>query len=313
MNVRDAFFNEVEQMVRQGEDIVIVSADLGAPSLDVFRRDFPQRFVSVGIAEQNLLAVACGLSLAGKHVIAFGLNPFPVTRAFDQLRTLVCGLRIPVTIAALNAGTCSAECGYTHMPVEDLSLLRTLPNIRYVNPSDTEISRQAARQLVMADCPVLIRFDKQIQSETAAGEVSFQLGFNVHRQSEDYAVLTTGYFVPVLSGIEMTVRGRKVCPTVIDCYSFPLDEAALIKEISGYKQIATLEDHVLPGGLGSLVLEMLSDAGQARNVHRLGLPVDFLKDRKLSNRASIHRDLGLDKEHLADTLGIAFEGGLADE
>ena len=98
MIVRDAYFSEIYELTKLGEDIVIVSADLGAPSLDLFRRDFPQRFISVGIAEQNLLSVAAGIALAGKKVIAFGLNPFPVTRAFDQMRNLLNNLQIPITV-----------------------------------------------------------------------------------------------------------------------------------------------------------------------------------------------------------------------
>lgn len=313
MNVRDAFFGEVEQMVRDGEDIVIVSSDLGAPSLDVFRRDFPQRFINVGIAEQNLLAVSAGLVLSGKHVIAFGLNPFPVTRAFDQLRDLAGGLGIPLTVAVLNAGTCSAECGYTHMPVEDFALIRTLPNIRYVNPSNTQISRAAARQLVTVDRPMLIRFDKQIQDEdNSGGEVSFKRGFNVYRQSKDYAVITTGIFVSRLSGIEVNINGEKHFPSIVDCYSFPLDEVELLKEIMQYKKVVTLEDHVLPGGLGSMVLEIMSDAKVSRPVVRLGLDVDFLKNKKFTDRLALHQSLGIDHQHLADTLGKIFEGGTID-
>lgn len=314
MNVRDAFFEEVEQMVRHGEDIIIVSADLGAPSLDVFRRDFPHRFVSVGIAEQNLLAVAAGLSLAGKHVIAFGLNPFPVTRAFDQLKNLMGGLGIPITVAALNAGTCSAECGYTHMPVEDFALIRTLPHIRYVSPSDTKISYETARQLVTANCPTFIHFDKQIQgARVFDGEISFQKGFRVYRQSKNYVVITNGHFVSRLAGLEIDVDGEKIIPTVVDCYSFPLNEMDFAHEIRQYRKIVTLEDAVLPGGLGSMVLEILSDAMIDISIKRLGLPVYFLRDKKFTNRLSIQQSLGFDQQHLAETLGKAFEGGGADE
>ena len=198
-SVRDAFLSEIYQMTEQGEDIVIVSADLGAPSLDEFRRKFPHRFVNVGIAEQNLLSVATGLALSGKHVIAFGLNPFPVTRAYDQLRNFLGDLRIPVTVAALNTGTCSAECGYTHMPLEDFAMVRMIPSIKMVNPSDTSIAKAAARELVMSSLPAYIRFDKFLTEEHyQEREVDFQKGFFEIRSSERFAVITTGNFSAVL-------------------------------------------------------------------------------------------------------------------
>lgn len=103
-SVRDKFFNTIFEMIKFGEDIYVVSADLGAPSLDDLRKYFPNRFINVGIAEQSLISISAGLAVSSKKVIAYGLNPFPVTRAYDQLRCLMGELKIPVTLCALNSG-----------------------------------------------------------------------------------------------------------------------------------------------------------------------------------------------------------------
>ena len=110
--VRDSFFNEIYNQIRSDEDIYVITADLGAPSLDALRKDFPNRYISAGIAEQNLIEVSTGLAWTGKKVVAYGLNPFPITRAFDQVRCLMAELKVPFTLCALNAGLCSAESGY---------------------------------------------------------------------------------------------------------------------------------------------------------------------------------------------------------
>ena len=136
LSVRDKFFNTIFELIKSGEDIYVVSADLGAPSLDDLRKYFPERFISVGIAEQSLVSISAGLATAGKKVVAYGLNPFPVTRAFDQVRCLMGELKIPVTLCALNAGVCSAEAGYTHMAIDVFNIMKCVPCVRIFNPAD---------------------------------------------------------------------------------------------------------------------------------------------------------------------------------
>ena len=108
---------------------MVVSADIGAPSLDDLRLYYPEHFINVGIAEQSLISISAGLIKAGKKVVAYGLNPFPVTRAYDQIRCLMGELNIPLILCALNAGLCSANAGYTHMAIEVFGMMRMLPNI----------------------------------------------------------------------------------------------------------------------------------------------------------------------------------------
>lgn len=295
-SVRDAFFNEIYNLVKKGEDIYIITADLGAPSLDDFRRDFPDRYISVGIAEQNLITVAAGMALAGKKVIAYGLNPFPITRAFDQIRCLLSELKLPVTVCALNAGICAAECGYTHLPIEDMAMLRTLSNVEVYNPSDENVSIQLAHDTISHSIPRVIRFDKYINGIIYNSEqIDFDRGFSSLNKNghADVCIVTNGIYVKELNYI---FKGNDEYSNVklIDLYKIPVDKNSLIKELMLCKKIVTVEENTKSAGLGSMILEILSDNKIERRIKRLGLNIPNGTYDVLTDRSFIRKDLGLD-------------------
>lgn len=295
-SVRDAFFNEIYNLVKKGEDIYIITADLGAPSLDDFRRDFPDRYISVGIAEQNLITVAAGMALAGKKVIAYGLNPFPITRAFDQIRCLLSELKLPVTVCALNAGICAAECGYTHLPIEDMAMLRTLSNVEVYNPSDENVSIQLAHDTISHSIPRVIRFDKYINGIIYDSEqIDFDRGFSSLNKNglADVCIVTNGIYVKELNYI---FKGNDEYSNVklIDLYKIPVDKNSLIKELMLCKKIVTVEENTKSAGLGSMILEILSDNKIERRIKRLGLNIPNGTYDVLTDRSFIRKDLGLD-------------------
>lgn len=271
-SVRDAFFDKVYNLVKQGEDIYIITADLGAPSLDAFRQDFPERYISVGIAEQNLITVAAGMALAGKKVIAYGLNPFPIVRAFDQIRCLMAELKIPITVCALNAGICAAECGFTHMPIEDMAMLRTLSNIEVYNPTDETISVQLACDVVNRKVPKIVRFDKTLRGKIYnINDVNFDKGFTCigNTGHAKVGIITNGMYTKELNAA--IASGKLTDGKLIDLYKLPVDEKALCKEIDLCDHIITIEENVKLAGLGSMILEILSDNGIVKKVLRYGL------------------------------------------
>ena len=141
---RYAYLRRVCELVEQGWDIVIVSEDYAAPMFDDFRVKYPQRFLSVGIAEQNGVAVACGLALAGKYPIVYGCAPFPLTRAVDQVKSAVAGMHLPMTILNSGVGFGVPEFGATHYNADDVAIVRGIPGIRIITPSDNPMAEQVA-------------------------------------------------------------------------------------------------------------------------------------------------------------------------
>lgn len=292
MNVRDRFFSELYDRIQEGVDAMVVSSDLGAPSLDKFREDFPQRFVNTGIAEQNALAVASGLALTGKIAVAYGLNPFPVTRAFDHIRNLMASLKIPITVAALKAGTCTAEAGFSHMAIENISLLRTLHNIRIWLPSDETIVIKAVSEMVKNPVPGYIQFDPSISGELySISEIDISKGYVVSGDDSDVAIVTYGIWAHRLKHEKLPAR-------LFDCFSLPLDDRSFAKALETYKKIITIEDGVICGGIGSVVLEILNDYDMQIPVKRLALRFEQGYPSELSDRAKIDQEEGLTVEHL---------------
>lgn len=288
MKVRDIFYTKIYEKVKAGKDIVIVSSDIGAPSLDDFRRDFPHRFVNVGIAEQNSITVAAGLQLSNnnKRVITYGLNPFPVTRAFDQVRNMLASLEIPITVTALNAGSCSADAGYTHMAVENISMLRTLNNIQIINPSDESITLKLVDEILEKPYPRYVQFDKFIEGKMyEEDEIDFSKGF-VKKGEGDVLVLTYGIMAKRINSMNLPLK-------VLDCFCLPIDIEEFIKEVSSVKSIVTIEDNILIGGIGSMVLEIFNDRGINIPVYRKGLKFENGYPKIYTNRALLFNEESL--------------------
>ncbi|RKI40086.1 hypothetical protein D7V86_18590 [bacterium D16-51] len=299
MKVRDVFFLDVYDKAKSGEDIIIASSDIGAPSLDEFRIMFGNRFVNVGIAEQNLLAVSAGLAFAGKKVIAYGLNPFPVTRAFDQIRNFMASMQLPITLTALNAGTCSAEAGYTHMPVENVSIMRTLQNIKVINPSDETISHMLVNEILSHPSPRYIQFDKYIEGKQYEKcDIDFSRGFVVNRNDDKQNVVIITYGI----WVRECLKAGLDCD-IIDCFSLPVNEEILIGELRKYENIVTVEDGILVGGLGSMILEIINKYGMNNKIISYGLCMKDGYPKTYTNREVIWNQSGIKIDALNRLIG----------
>lgn len=295
-SIRDAFFNTLYQQIRLGADTYVVTPDLGAPSLDALRENDPDHYISVGIAEQSLISISAGLALAGKNVVAYGLNPFPITRAYDQIRSLLAEFSIPVTVCGLNTGFCSAESGYTHMALEDFAMVRALGNIHIFNPTDETIAQMLAEATVTCKEPRYIRFDKTLRGVLyQRDEIDFSVGFTTYGSSAAQIILiSNGCYVRPLRALADEYAAKGIAVKCIDLYALPFNPIALKAEVSAGHQIITIEENALPGGLGSCILEFLSDQSLNIPVHRIGYDPQSEHFKVFTNQNYIAEHLGLD-------------------
>lgn len=298
MNTRDLFFNTVYQKVQDGEDIVILTCDRAAPSLDKFREDFPDRYFSVGIAEQNLIDIASGLAKGGKKVIAYGLNPFIVTRAIDQIMNTMSLMNIPVLLAGFETGFSSALSGATHFVLTDMSVIRTCPNITVYNASDVSLSERIFEQILKFGGPCYIRFDKAVSYEIERKEVDFDAGYSQVEYGQEYCIVSTGHYVKLIQDILPELRVRGINPTLLDVFRYPCDDKKLADCIRAYRKIVSVEEHILTGGLGSYLLEIMADNDVLRPMKRVGVNGHESYPNLEGDRSYYDRLVGLDAESL---------------
>lgn len=304
MNVRDIYFDTLYDMVAQGEDIVIVSPDLAAPSLDKFRRDFPERYLSVGIAEQNLIQVATGLAIEGKKVIAWGLNPFVVTRALDQIRNTVSLMKVPITIAGLHAGLSSAVTGLTHVVITDLSLIRTCAFIKTINPADCQTAKQAAFESAYGKQALYIRFDKDIIWDNVGyDKIDFSSGISrLYKGKDKMAILVNGIHTNMILNMLPKLKEKNIDPSVINIYTIPFDKQRLKEYLEEADSVFIVEEHILQGGFSSCILEVMADFQIHKKVQRLGIDIEADYPEWFGTRQDVWKFFRLDEKSVFDEI-----------
>ncbi len=295
---RDALWEQLYIEAKQHRDVILISADMGAPSLDQIRRDFPHQFVNTGIAEQNAILVGSGLAKEGKDVFVYAIASFLTLNCIEKIRVQNCMMKIPLHIVGVGAGFSYADSGPTHHLIEDLSVMRSLPNMNIFSITDAYMAKDYAANYKQLKGTNYVRLDRQATSDLYQAPIDWDKGFCLLRNAGDVLVIATG------SMTHQACELQKELPkfSVLDLYRFPVDQEQFYKTISKYKQIITLEEHVLAGGLGSYVLELLSDGELSIPVKRCGITNDQGYCYRYGGREELLKHHGLDKASLAHLL-----------
>jgi transketolase len=297
MTMRDAFINTLCDRMADDKSIFFLSSDLGAPALDRIRSEHPDRFINVGIAEQSLINVATGLALEGFNVYAYAIAPFIAMRAYEQVRVnlaISSQIRpVNVTLIGLGGGVSYQVSGPTHHCLEDLAIMRLLPNIAVYCPSDW-VTAIALVDHTRASCtPRYIRFDGKALPAlyNEPSDINLKRGFSQLAQGEGICLVSTGF---------MTHRAIKVAQTrpgtaVIDIYALkPCDEAALAALLASYRLIVTMEEAFINnGGLDSLVSKVIREYGLSCRLLPVGVNDHYVFD--LGSRDRLHAINAMDE------------------
>lgn len=263
---RDAFWNRIYEKAFHDRNIVIISADMGAPALDRIKQDLPSQFINVGIAEQNATTIAAGLVLAGKKVLTYAIAPFITLRCLEQIRVNCCIMDIPITIVGVGAGFGYEDSGPTHHIIEDIAILRSMPKMTIHSISDSVMAAKYADISCDMSHANYIRLDRQVLPTIYTADSSFEAGYQKHGAGENL-ILATGSMVSVALGIAREMDNT----SVIDLHDIPCSDPGLIEDLAAAKKVITLEEHFLPGGMGSYVAEIMADNQLLRPMKRIGL------------------------------------------
>ena len=249
-----------------GDDrIVVLDADLsGSTNTSKFKAAYPDRFFDMGIAEANMTGVAAGLATTGKIAFISSFATFASMRNCEQIRNSVCYPNLNVKVCATHAGLSVGEDGASHQCLEDLAVMRAIPNIKVVCPCDGASTREAIRTAIETDGPFYIRLGRS-KVASVYGEygddIPFVLGkANTLREGSDVTIIATGLMVQTALAACDILAGKGISARVLDMHTIkPIDKEAILKASSETGVIVTAEEHTVNGGLGSAVAEVVSE------------------------------------------------------
>ncbi len=298
--MRDAFIERLYDKMVQNEGIFFLAADFGSPALDRVRADFPNRFINVGIAEQNLINIATGLALEGCTVYAYAIAPFLTMRAYEQIRvnlSLFSELKhLNVNLIGVGAGLSYDVSGPTHHCVEDIAIMRLLPNFHVLSPSDWKMAAMFAEYTTQHRCPKYLRFDGKpaapLYDDTST--IDFSKGFCELVAGERVCLVSTGFMTRrALKALE---GFRDINPGLIDMFMLkPVRDDVLFDVLRRYETVITIEEGFINnGGLDSLVANVLNGYQSGVRLRKLGFNDRYVFE--LGDRQHLHALNGMDED-----------------
>ena len=243
-------------------DFLVMDADLAAATqTGKFKAAFPERFYNCGIAEQNMMSIAAGIAATGRRIIVSSFAMFASGRAFEQIRNSICYPKLPVIIGATHGGISVGEDGATHQCLEDIALMRTLPNMTVINPADAVEAKKALFAAIEHDGPVYMRFGRYAVPVIFDDDYEFKIGkANVLRDGKDVSIIATGLMVDEAMKAYDLLKAEGISARVINMATIkPLDSEAVIAAAKETGAIVTAEEHSVIGGLGSAVSETVCE------------------------------------------------------
>ena len=266
-------------LVKYGENpnIVVLDADLSkSTKTEMFKKAYPERFINMGIAESNMMCVAAGLAASGKIAFASTFAMFAAGRAFEQVRNSIGYTKLNVKIGATHAGISVGEDGASHQCLEDIALMRSIPNMVVINPADDIEAMQAVKAAIDHDGPVYMRFGRLAVEDVNSEDYKFELGKGVKlRDGKDIAIVATGLMVYEAIEAAKTLASEGIEATVINIHTIkPIDEDIIVEAAKNTGLLLTVEEHSVIGGLGSAVADVLAARHPAKLV-KIGVNDEF--------------------------------------
>jgi transketolase len=304
--MRDAFIRALTELAAEDPRVVLVNGDLGFKVLDDFIARYPDNYINAGIAEQNMTAVACGMALTGARAFTYSIGNFPTLRCLEQLRNDVCYHRADVTVVAIGGGLSYGQLGMSHFATEDLAILRALPEMTVIAPSDPWQAYALTRQLHARGGPAYLRLDKGCAG-LSPGPVAIGKARQVRDGGDAVIFATGGILAEAIIAADLLAE-EGVAIRVIDVHTIkPFDAEAVASAARACEYVLTLEEHTIVGGLGSAVAEACLDAAvPLRAFRRIGLRDCY--PTVVGDQAWLRRHHGMDAAAVAAALRTMLAG-----
>jgi len=272
--MRKALYDKLAQFAVSGPDMYFLTGNLGYKFFDDIRAKRPGQFLDVGVAEQNMISLAAGMALCGKSVYCYSIIPFLTMRACEQVRMDVCYHNLPVKLVGMGAGFTYGQEGFSHFGIEDMAVMRAIPNMTVVAPDTIENALKVAELSLKFKGPLYIRLGRAgIHGKGNTATIKELGKASVLRNGKDCALIAIGNMVPVAEQVAQDLAAKDIKAAVINMHTLkPLDIAAVKACARRQGAIFALEEHSVIGGLGSAVAEVLAECGYAGKFVRIGIP-----------------------------------------
>ena len=307
--MRDALLDRIWREMSVDHKIFFLSADFGSPVLDKIRSDFPERFVNVGIAEQNLINVSAGLALEGFTVFAYAIAPFITMRCYEQIRVSLALLsevrHMNVNLIGVGAGYSYVVSGPTHQCYEDITLMRALPNFRVLSPADHVTARSLFEHCMHNKGPKYLRLDAQVLPTVyQEAPPDIDIGFHTHINGDTVCLVATGFMLHTALAVAKQLVAVGIHVGVIDLFNISnFSSNALQAIVSRYKGIVSMEEGFRGrGGLDAMLFEFVARRNMPQRIHNIGVEGGYRFE--LGSRIELHEQVGIGPEYVAKRVTV---------
>ena len=298
---RQSYGEALLELGKENKNVVVFDADLStATKTNLFAKEFPDRFFDMGIAEQNMISTAAGMATCGKIAYASTFAVFAAGRAYDQIRNSVCYPKLNVKICATHAGITVGEDGATHQMLEDISMMRTLPNMTVISTSDDIETKWAVKEISKINGPVYLRLSRLAIPVIYNEDQKFEIGKAIQiGDGTDATIFATGVTVSEALKAQEQLKENGIDVRVVDIHTIkPIDRDIIIKCAKETKKLISIEDHNVIGGLGSAISEVLTDECPTKLI-RLGINDTFGKS---GNAVELMEYFGITAERIIENV-----------
>jgi transketolase len=257
IDFRNSFFDEMYKISKKNNKIVFLTADISAYSLPKFRKDFPNKFYNVGIAEQGMINIATGLAMNNKKVFIFSMIPFLTMRCYEHIKINLCSHNLPVVLVGLGSGLSYDTAGHSAQAIIDIGIMRMLPELEIFNPSDPISTKKICEIVSKSKKPTYVRLDKSQQKILYSEKEEFNSDFKLIKQKSKNCIITTGIMTHKSIEITNFLNLKNLNMDIIDLIKLkPINEKKLINSLKKYRNIFVLDENTFSGGIGSILSEI---------------------------------------------------------
>jgi transketolase len=276
--MRSLFNKILLEIAEENDRIYMILADIGYGEIEGFAERFPDRFFNVGVAEQNMTGVACGVAMEGNIAITYSIANFPTLRCLEQIRNDVCYHKVNVKIVIIGGGLAYGALGVSHQSTEDLAIMRALPDMVVVAPADFAEAEAATYAMIEHDGPVYYRCGYKKEPPLHSGPIDFRFGKAIQvSDGADVTLIGTGTVTYRARQAAQLLEKKGIGARVLSMHTVkPIDTEAVVAAARDTGAILTVEEHNVLGGLGGAVAEVLAEAGIGVPFRRIGLPDSYV-------------------------------------